>query len=44
MFEGGVDKEFIVMLGETNSGKGALTLALGEAFMEYVQHRGPTSR
>ena len=37
MFEGGVDKEFIVMLGETNSGKGALTLALGEAFMEYVE-------
>ena len=37
IFEGGVDKEFIVMLGETNSGKGALTLALGEAFMEYVE-------
>jgi phage/plasmid-associated DNA primase len=36
LMEGGVDKEYLTMLGETNSGKGVLTAFLQNAFDEFI--------
>ena len=36
LMEGGVDKKYLTMLGETNSGKGVLTAFLQNAFDEFV--------
>jgi hypothetical protein len=36
LMEGGVDKEYLTMLGETNSGKGVLTTFLQNAFDEFI--------
>jgi phage/plasmid-associated DNA primase len=36
LMEGGVDKKYLTMLGETNSGKGVLTAYLQNAFDEFV--------
>tara|TARA_R100001198_G_C5235697_1_gene213693 strand:- start:338 stop:2857 length:2520 start_codon:yes stop_codon:yes gene_type:complete len=36
LMEGGVDKKYLTMLGETNSGKGVLTKFLGNAFDEFI--------
>jgi hypothetical protein len=36
LMEGGVDKKYLTMLGETNSGKGVLTAFLRNSFDEFV--------
>ena len=36
LMEGGVDKRYLTMLGETNSGKGVLTALLRKSFDEFV--------
>ena len=36
LMEGGVDKEYLTMIGETNSGKGVLTTFLQNAFDEFI--------
>ena len=36
LMEGGVDKRYLTMLGETNSGKGVLTALLRKSFDEFI--------
>ena len=36
LMEGGIDKKYLTMLGQTNSGKGVLTALLRNAFDEFV--------